>query len=115
MKKLVLILLSAVAVNSFGMNVSEMMIPYQQNKPSASALILAGLGCVGASMWYASRLDRNHPMQITNTGGSVSNSSGGDVNNIFTSINLPPRTIGAIAPLIPAVFCFWYGFKNLNS
>lgn len=107
MKKIALsLLLSAVAGNSFAMD-QQYMVPCQQNKLTAS-LILAGLGYVGVSMWYASRKDNSrHQLAtyLTMNGGVIDN-------GIF---NVPPRTIGAIAPLIPAVFCFWYGFKNLNS
>lgn len=109
MKKLILFAaLCAIAGNSFGMD-QQYMVPCQQNKPTASALILAGIGCVGMSMWYASQKDISRQFVI----GDTVTISGGIVNT--GSMNLSPRTIGAIAPLIPAVFCFWYGFKNLNG
>jgi hypothetical protein len=107
MKKLLLFAaLCAITLNAFSMHQELILV---QNKPSASALILAGMGCVGVSMWYASKKDTSHQFKfadtVTITGGVIH--SGG--------IDLSPRTIGVIAPLIPAMFCFWYGFKNLNS
>lgn len=119
MKKLLLLAaLCAFTVNAFGMNhqfqmhmpaefAQQMMLP-GQNKPNGTRLILAGLGCVGISMWYASRKDNSQQLvtHLTVTGGGIIDNN---------SINISPRAIGALAPLIPAIFCFWYGFKNLNS
>lgn len=117
MKKLLLFVsLCAIAGNSFGMD-QQYMMPCQQNKPTASALILTGIACVGASMWYASRGQANSYNQTVTITSHPNQISGGmaPTTNTAYAINLPPRTIGALAPLIPAVFCFWYGFKNLNS
>lgn len=107
-KLLIAALFGAIAATTFGMD-QQYMVPCQQNKPTASALILAGMGCVGVSMWYASKKDTSPQFKLADT---VTISGG----NIHTAgIDLSPRTIGALAPLIPAIFCFWYGFKNLNS
>lgn len=117
MKKLLLFaVLCAITGNAFGMFQQQMLMPYEQNKPTVS-LILAGLGCVGVSMWYASRGQSNSYNQTITITSHPNQVSGGiaPTENTAYAINLPPRTIGAIAPLIPAVFCFWYGFKNLNS
>lgn len=115
MKKVILsTLLCTMTASTFGM--FEQQICGQQNKPTVG-LILAGLGCVGASMWYASRGQQNSYNQSITITSQPNQVSGGmaPTNNSAYAINLPPRTIGAIAPLIPAIFCFYYGFKNLNN
>lgn len=116
MNKLILsALLCTITLTSFGMFQQQMM-PYEQNKPSIG-LLLAGFGCVGLSMWYASREKKNSYNQEITITSQPNQVSGGiaPTHNTAYAINISPRAIGAIAPLIPAVFCFYYGFKNLNS